>query len=98
MSKSWTSVHESTFKQTSKLQPNHIYEIIEVKSIKTKYGFKSILIDDSGEEYWTNRKVDEFLAQNRNVTRFTLITSYEKEFTDKNKNIIKYFDVDIKYD
>ena len=98
MSKTWSSANTKEFKQASKLQPNHIYEIIEVKSIKTKYGFKSILIDDSGEEYWTNRKVDEFLAQNRNVTRFTLITSYEKEFTDKNKNIIKYFDVDIKYD
>jgi hypothetical protein len=98
MSKSWTSVHESTFKQTSKLQPNKIYQIEDVKSIKTKYGYKNIIIDDSGVEYWTNRKVDEFLAQNRNVTRFTLITSHEKEFTDKNKNIIKYFDVDIKYD
>ena len=98
MSKSWTSVHESTFKQTSKLQPNKIYQIEDVKSIKTKYGYKNIIIDDSGVEYWTNRKVDEFLAQNRNVTGFTLITSHEKEFTDKNKNIIKYFDVDIKYD
>ena len=98
MSKSWTSVHESTFKQTLKLEPNKIYQIEDVKSIKTKFGFKSILIDDSGEEYWTNRKVDEFLSQNRNVTRFTLITSYEKEFTDKNKKIIKNFDVDIKYD
>ena len=98
MSKSWTSVHESTFKQTSKLQPNKIYQIEDVKSIKTKYGYKNIIIDDSGVEYWTNRKVDEFLAQNRNVTRFTLITSHEKEITEKNKNIIKYFDVDIKYD
>ena len=98
MSKSWTSVHESTFKQTSKLQPNKIYQIEDVKSIKTKYGYKNIIIDDSGVEYWTNRKVDEFLAQNRNVIRFTLITSHEKEFTDKDKNIIKYFDVDIKYD
>ena len=97
MSKSWSSVHESTFKQTLKLQPNHIYEIIEVKSIKTKYGFKSILIDDSGVEYWTNRKVDEFSAQNRNVSRFTLITSCEKQFEDKDKKIIKYFDVEIKY-
>ena len=45
MSKSWTSVHESTFKQTSKLQPNKIYQIEDVKSIKTKYGYKNIIID-----------------------------------------------------
>ena len=25
--------------------------------------------DDSGDEYWTNRKVDEFLTQNRNVNQ-----------------------------
>ena len=98
MSKTWSSANTKEFKQALKLQPNHIYEIIEVNSIKTKYGYKSILVDDSGVEYWPNKKVEDFLAQNRNVTRFTLITSHEKEFTDKNKNIIKYFDVDIKYD
>ena len=98
MSKSWTSVHESTFKQTSKLQSNKIYQIEDVKSIKTKFGYKNILIDDSGSEYWPNRKVENFLLENRSIYKFTLITSYEKEFTDKNKNIIKYFDVDIKYD
>ena len=98
MSKSWSSVHETTFKQTSKLEPNKIYQISDVKSIKTKFGYKSILIDDGFNEYWTNRKVDEFLAQNRNVNRFTLITSEEKQFKDKDKKIIKYFDVEIKYD
>ena len=98
MSKSWSSVHETTFKTTEKLEPNKIYQISDVKSIKTKFGYKSISIDDSFNEYWTNRKVDEFLAQNRNVNQFTLITSEEKQFEDKDKKIIKYFDVEIKYD
>ena len=98
MSKSWSSVHETTFKTTEKLEPNKIYQISDVKSIKTKFGYKSILIDDGLNEYWTNRKVDEFLTQNRNVNQFTLITSEEKHFQDKDKNIIKYFDVEIKYD
>ena len=98
MSKTWSSVHETTFKQTSKLEPNKIYQISDIKSIKTKFGYKNILIDDGLNEYWTNRKVDEFLAQNRNVSRFTIITSSEKQFEDKDKKIIKYFDVEIQYD
>ena len=98
MSKTWTSENTTTFKPTSKLQPNHLYQITDVKSVKTKFGYKSILIDDGGAEYWTNRKVDDFLAQNRNVTSFTLITSCEKQFEDKDKKIIKYFDIEIKYD
>ena len=97
MSKTWSSVHETTFKQTLKLEPNKIYQISDVKNIKTKFGYKTILIDDGLNEYWTNRKVDEFLAQNRNVSQFTLITSCEKQFEDKDKKIIKYFDVEIKY-
>ena len=98
MSKTWSSANTKEIKQTLRLEPNHIYQIEDVKTIKTKYGYKNILIDDSFREYWTTRQIDEFLIQNRNVTRFTLITSHEKEFTVKNKKIIKYFDVDIKYD
>ncbi len=98
MSKSWSSENTTTFKQTLKLQPNKIYQISDVKSIKTKFGYKSILVDDSFNEYWTNRKVDDFLAQNRNVNKFTLITGAEKQFEDKDKKIIKYFDIEIKYD
>ena len=98
MSKTWSSANTKEFKQASKLQPNHIYEITNVKLIKTKFRYKNILIDDSGSEYWPNRKVENFLLENRSIYKFTLITSYEKQFEDKNKNIIKYFDVDIKYD
>ena len=98
MSKTWSSANTKEIKETLRLQPNHLYQIEDVKTIKTKYGYKNILIDDSFREYLTTRQVDEFLIQNRNVTKFTMITSYEKEFTDKNKKIIKYFDVDIKYD
>ena len=98
MSKTWSSVNDTAFKQTEKLEPNKIYQISEIKSIKTKFGYKTILIDDTMNEYWTNRKVDDFLTQNRNVSQFTLITGPEKQFEDKNKNIIKYFDVEIRYD
>ena len=98
MSKTWTSENTTTFKPTSKLEPNKIYQISDVKYIKTKFGYKSVLVDDGLNEYWTTRKVDDFLAQNRNVNHFTLITSCEKQFEDKDKKIIKYFDVEIKYD
>ena len=98
MSKTWSSANTTEIKETLKLQPNHIYQIEDVKVIKTRNGYKSILVDDSFREYWTNRKVDEFLKQNRNFNRFMLITSSEKQFEDKDKNIIKYFDVEIKYD
>ena len=98
MSKTWTSANTKTFIKTLKLEPNNIYQITDVKSIKTKYGYKNILIDDCFCEYWTNRKVDDFLAQNKNVSSFKIITSSEKQFEDKDKKIIKYFDIEIKYD
>ena len=98
MSNTWISANTKTFIKTLKLEPNNIYQITDVKSIKTKYGYKNILIDDCLCEYWTNRKVDDFLAQNRNVSSFKIITSSEKQFEDKDKKIIKYFDIEIKYD
>ena len=97
MSNTCTSANTKTFNKTLKLEPNNIYQITDVKSIKTKYGYKNILIDGLCE-YWTNRKVDDFLAQNKNVSSFKIITSSEKQFEDKDKKIIKYFDIEIKYD
>ena len=46
MSNTWTSANTKTFNKTLKLEPNNIYQITDVKSIKTKYGYKNILIDD----------------------------------------------------
>ena len=63
MSKTWSSANTTEFKQTLRLEPNHLYQINDVKSIKTKFGYKNILIDDSCREYWTTRQVDEFLIQ-----------------------------------
>ena len=60
MSKTWSGVNESLFKETLKLEPNKIYQISDVKIIKTKYGDKNILIDDTLNEYWTNQKIDNF--------------------------------------
>ena len=60
MSKTWSSVNETLFKETLKLEPNKIYQISDAKRIKTKYGDKNILIDDILNEYWTNQKIDNF--------------------------------------
>ena len=85
MSNTWTSANTKIFNKTLKLEPNNIYQITDVKLIKTKYGYKNILIDYGFCEYWTNRKVDDFLAQNKNVSSFKIITSSEKQFEDKDK-------------
>ena len=102
MSKTWTSknddINNISFKQTLRLEPRKVYQISDVKTIKTKYGNKYVLIDETLNEYWTTKQVDRFINQNKDVKRFTLITLAEKEFEDKNKKIIKYFDVEIQYD
>ena len=102
MSKTWSSKNENiydvSFKQTSKLEPRKVYQISDVKTIKTKYGDKNILIDDGLNEYWTTKQVDRFIKQNKDVKKFTLITLAEKELETNDKKIIKYFDVEISYD
>ena len=37
MSNTWTSANTKTFNKTLKLEQNNIYQITDVKSIKTKY-------------------------------------------------------------
>ena len=102
MSKTWSSKNENiydvSFKQTSKLEPRKVYQISDVKTIKTKYGDKNILIDEMLNEYWTTKQVDRFIKQNKDVKKFTLITLAEKELETNDKKIIKYFDVEISYD
>ena len=90
MSKTWSSktedINDVSFKQTLRLEPRKVYQISDVKTIKTKYGDKNILIDDGLNEYWTTKQVDRFIKQNKDVKRFTLITLAEKEFESKDKN------------
>lgn len=102
MSKTWSSktedINDVSFKQTLRLEPRKVYQISDVKTIKTKYGDKYILIDETYDEYWTTKQVDKFINQNKDVKKFTLITLAEKEFERSDKKIIKYFDINIQYD
>ena len=103
MSKSWTSdkSENQEFKQISKLTPQTIYTIVDVQSIKTKFGDNYMLIDEDNERFYSNKKLNEFINTHRNIKKFTLETLEEKEFTiieNKKKKIIKYFDVKISYD
>ena len=102
MSKSWTSdkSENQEYKQIRKLTPQTIYNIIDVKLTKTKFGDNYILIDEDNESFYSNKKLNEFIKTHRNIKKFTLETFEEKEFTtieNKKKKIIKYFDVKINY-
>ena len=63
MAKTWTSktddINDVSFKQTLRLEPRKVYQISDVKTIKTKYGDKYILIDEMLNEYWTTKQVDK---------------------------------------
>jgi hypothetical protein len=101
--KTWTSdkSENQEYKQIRKLTPQTIYNIIDVKSIKTKFGDNYMLIDEDNERFYSNKKLNEFIKTHRNIKKFTLETLEEKEFTiteNKKKKIIKYFDVKISYD
>ena len=47
MSKTWSSVHETAIKQTLKLESNKIYQITDVKTVKTEFGYHVILVEDA---------------------------------------------------
>ncbi len=110
MAKSWTSEKSENqeYKQISKLTPETIYSIVDVKQIKTKFGDNYMLIDEDNQRFYSNKKLNEFIKTHRNIKKFTLETLEEKEFTtyentdtngrSKKKKIIKYFDVKINYD
>ena len=98
MSRVWTSETQHEQTKYMKLQPEQLYQIINVKTIQTKNGEQHILIDYLTNEYYSTKQVDKFINQNKDITKFVLRTLPEKQFEDKYKKIIKYFDIEIKYD
>ena len=56
-----------------------------------------VLIDYLTNEYYSTKQVDKFINQNKDITKFVLRTLQEKSFETKDKKIIKYFDVEIRY-
>ena len=50
---------------TSNLETNTVYKIIELKEIETKFGKSYIMTDYELNEYWSNKKIATFIKQNR---------------------------------
>ena len=96
MSRVWTSENEEQ-QIYMKLEPEKIYQIINVKTIQTKYGEQNILTDYLTNEYFSTKQIDKFLNANKGINKFVLRTLKEKEFETKDKKIVKYFDVEIRY-
>ena len=67
--KTWTSdkSENQESKQIRKLTPETIYNIIDVKLTKTKFGDNYILIDEDNESFYSNKKVTEFIKTHRNI-------------------------------
>ena len=94
--KHWSSKKEST-NQISKLNESQIYNIVDVQKIQTSFGKKYVLIDDNNNRYWTNKNIDEFIKEHKQIKQFELTTSQYKTFKNKKGEEIKYLTIDINY-
>ena len=72
----------------NKIEPYTIYDITEVKKIKTKYGMKYILKESNGNTYWALANMIRYLNKQLYLDslQFTLITLENKEWTSSNNN------------
>lgn len=50
---------------TKQLNENSKYEIVNLKSIETKYGTTYIMMDNNLNEYWSNKKINDFIKKHR---------------------------------
>ena len=90
----WSSKSDSTI---NKLDEGLTYNIVNVEKINTNFGKKYVLVDDEGNKYWTNNKVDEFIKEHKEVKQFELTTSDYKTFKNKKGEEIKFLMIDINY-
>ena len=91
----WSS--ESSESTTiNKLDENRVYDIVDVEKLKIKFGSKYVLVADNGFKYWTNSKINEFIADNKSVKKFQLETFDAKTF-ESNKGQITYIPVQISW-
>ena len=71
----------------SKLAPNATYKIISYKQINTQYGVSYILKDEDFNEYFSNKKINEYISKNRPKKEFFIKTSDYKTFSKDGKQI-----------
>lgn len=80
---------------TLKLEPNSDYKIISYKTIQTKFGTSHVLKADDFNEYFSNKKISDWIMKNKPKGEFKIKTSELKTFT-KDDQEIKFIDVIIK--
>lgn len=82
-----TGIHitsDEVFNQTIEtLNPNTEYEIINKKSIKTKYGERFILVDSDNKSYWAPGSIVKALTNHPKLTQFHLQTKDYDTWTTK---------------
>ncbi len=91
----WSSeTNEST--TISKIEPNKVYDIVDVEKLKTQFGIKFVLVADDNSRYWTNNKINEFINANKSVKKFHLETLTAKTFKSKSGEVT-YIPVEISW-
>ena len=80
---------------TLKLEPNSNYKIVSYKTIQTKFGQSHILQDENFNEYFSNKKISNWIIKNKPKGEFKIKTSELKTFL-KDGNEISFIDVIIK--
>ena len=77
---------------TLKLEPNSDYKIVSYKTIQTKFGTSHVLIADDFNDYFSNKKISDWINKNKPKGEFKIKTSEVKTFV-KDGNEIKFIDV-----
>ena len=76
----WTSENKET--KINKLDAGIIYNIVDVQKIETSFGKKYVIIDETKNKYWPNKKLEEFIKSHKDIKKFQLTTSKLKRFQE----------------
>ena len=76
----------------NKLEANETYNIISYNTIEGKFGKSYVMKDDNFNEYFSNKKVNDWIKKNQNKMRFKIKTGDWKEFTSSDGNTIRFLD------
>ena len=81
------------------LEPNYYYIAYSWKTVKTKFGPKTVILNyDDHCYYWVPKKIDDYLNQCKKIDDtiypFEIFTKDYKSFV-KNNQKIKYLEMDV---
>jgi len=77
---------EDIYPKIEKIEPNKVYNIIKKRVLNTKYGAKTVLVDDKNKSYWVPSNMMKVLILHPQLKKFKLTTKDLKTYNSNKGN------------